>query len=427
MYDFNKVSDACVKCGKCIPDCTIHQINPDEVTSPRGFLDLVGAYQRGELELDKNAKDIFEKCFLCTTCVSVCPNKLEVDFAIENVRRDIAKKFGIAWYKRAYFFLLRHHLIMDWMFALGSVFTPLLFKNLKDKQSIKPRFSLPFVGRRVFFKLNFKSFMESYPEKTKNSKEEKAKTVAIFAGCLTNYNYTKIGSSLMEILAELKINAFIPKKQECCGAPAFFTGDFKTVESLIKKNVEYFETFIDDVDAIITPEATCGAMIKEDWEKFMRDQPEWQERIKKILPKVYLATDWLYKETNLLEHLKSFDMKNEKTITYHDPCHARKVMGVFKEPRALIGANYNLVEMSNSNQCCGFGGVTMQTEKYKFSSAVGISKAKMIENTKADVVSAECSACRMQLVNAMDREKVDVEFAHPLELIAEAIKNYKYQ
>ena len=64
MFKFNVTSDACVKCGKCIPVCTIHEVNRDEVTSPRGFLDLLGAYQRGELELDKNAKNIFESCFL---------------------------------------------------------------------------------------------------------------------------------------------------------------------------------------------------------------------------------------------------------------------------------------------------------------------------------------------------------------------------
>ena len=56
MFDNYKInSELCVKCGKCIPDCTIHKINSDEVTSPRGFIELLGAYQNGDLELDKNA------------------------------------------------------------------------------------------------------------------------------------------------------------------------------------------------------------------------------------------------------------------------------------------------------------------------------------------------------------------------------------
>ena len=101
IFNFKETSDACIKCGKCIPVCTIHNVNPDEVTSPRGFIDLLGAYQDGKLELDKNAKDIFESCFLCTNCTDVCPKSLPTDMVIEQVRNDIRKKFGIAWFKRA--------------------------------------------------------------------------------------------------------------------------------------------------------------------------------------------------------------------------------------------------------------------------------------------------------------------------------------
>ena len=58
-FDFAALSERCVKCGKCIQVCTVHGINGDEVTSPRGFVDLLGAYGRNELKLDKNAKKIF--------------------------------------------------------------------------------------------------------------------------------------------------------------------------------------------------------------------------------------------------------------------------------------------------------------------------------------------------------------------------------
>ena len=56
IFNFTETSDNCIKCGKCKSVCTIFQINQDETTSPRGFIDLLGAYERDELELDKNAK-----------------------------------------------------------------------------------------------------------------------------------------------------------------------------------------------------------------------------------------------------------------------------------------------------------------------------------------------------------------------------------
>ena len=129
--------------------------------------------------------------------------------------------------------------------------------------------------------------------------------VAIFIGCMGNYAYTNIGKSLLYILEQLQIDVLIPKKQLCCGAPAYFTGDFDTVDYLIKQNIEYFEKFIDDVDAIIIPEATCSAMIKVDYAHFFHNQPEWKRRAEDISPHIFMATDYLAKNTKLKEIIVS--------------------------------------------------------------------------------------------------------------------------
>ncbi len=425
IFNFKEVSDDCVKCGKCIPVCTIHNINRDEVTTPRGFIELLGQYQQGNLELDKSAKDIFESCFLCTNCVSVCPNSLPTDMVIEEVRADIADKFGIAWFKRVFFTLLRHRNLMNIMMKLGYTFRSCGFKDDTKRGGIIPRFPMPIIkSGRLLPSLSKISFLNKYPENIDNGGKRR---VAIFIGCLANYNYTTIGDSLIEIFKELNIDAFIPKEQMCCSAPAYFTGDFYTVEKLSKYNIEYFETFIDEVEAIIIPEATCSAMIKHDWEIFFKNRGmnDWADRAKKLNEKIFMATEWFEKFTNLKEILANRGVKFEDTITYHDACHAKKVQGVYREPRELLSQNYNIVEMSDSDRCCGFGGVTMQSEKYHFAKLAGIPKAKMIEETEAKVVSAECSACRMQISNSLHQSSVDVVFKNPIELIAEALKSEK--
>lgn len=420
LFNFTETSDACIKCGKCIPVCTIHNVNADEVTSPRGFIDLLGAYQRGQLDLDLNAKAIFESCFLCTNCVDVCPKALPTDMIIEQVRADIADKYGIAWFKRAFFFLLRHRTTMDILFKLGYVFQTCGFKIKAELNSMQPRFNLPIIKKdRLLPSMGKTSFMNSYPENIPNGGKRR---VAIFIGCLANYNYTEIGKGLLEILKVLEVDAFIPKKQLCCGAPAYFTGDFATVDHNAKKNIEYFESFIDDVEAIIIPEATCSAMIKIDYEHFFHDQPEWLERAKKLKSKIFMATEWLEQKTELNTLLASKGRSNS-VVTYHDPCHARKMQGVYQEPRRLVAQNYTITEMSDPNACCGFGGVTMQTENFHFAQAAGRPKAAMIAKTGAQIVTAECSACRMQINNSMHEANVDVVFKNPIELIAEALKD----
>ena len=420
IFDFTETSDACVKCGKCIPVCTIHNVNADEVTSPRGFIDLLGAYKRGHLELDKTAKDIFESCFLCTNCVDVCPKSLPTDMVIEQARADIAQKFGIAWYKRLFFMLLRHRWLNDLAFKLGWTFQTCGFKIRSEIDSMTSRFNLPMIKTdRLLPSLRKKSFLNSHQENIDNGGKRK---VAVFIGCLANYNYVDIGESLLEILKALEIDAFLAKDQKCCGAPAYFTGDFSTVDKNAKHNIEYFEKFGDDIEAIIVPEATCSAMLKIDYEHFFHDQPEWLERAKKIKGKIFMATEWLQNHTHL-EHLLASKKKDSKIVTYHDPCHARKMQGVYQEPRNLVRQNYKIVEMSDPNACCGFGGITMQTEKYHFAKAAGVPKAAMIEKTGADVVTAECSACRMQINNSMHNAGVETVFKNPIELIAEALRD----
>ncbi|EGT3475345.1 (Fe-S)-binding protein [Campylobacter jejuni] len=419
---FSQISDACVKCGKCIPVCTIHEENRDEITSPRGFLDLLTAYKEGSLELDKEAKKVFESCFLCTNCVEVCPSKLRVDNAIEEVRYDIAKKFGIAWYKKLIFFFLRRRKILDLVAKLGYVFQSCAFKiqNENENTGMKARFSMLFVKKgRLLTSFNKKSFLNSNPKFINNDGE---KTIGFFVGCLANYFYIDTANAVLKITKELKINVDLMKEQVCCGAPQFFTGDFKSVEVLAKKNIEYFEKKLEKLDAIIAPEATCSAMLKIDYEHFfiMQNDLDWAKRAKCVSSKIYMASEYFYKFTSLEEILKTKNKFNY-SITYHDPCHARKMQGVFKEPRELLKTNYHFVEMSNSNTCCGFGGVSMQTDYYDRALSVGLKKAQMIDESKASVVSAECSACRMQISNALEQNSSKVVFASPLELIAKAL------
>ena len=421
MFKYSDVADMCIKCGKCIPNCTIHTINPDETTSPRGFLDLLKGVEEGEIEIDKNTKDIFESCFLCNQCVEICPESLPIDFMIENIRKDIAKKFKIALFKRFFFFLLKNRWAYDIVNKLGYIFQTCGFKIEEEKNAIRAKFSLPLLKKgRLLPSIKKRSFLKKYPEQIKA--KNPTKKVAIFIGCMANYNYTEVGDALIKILKFLDIDIFIPKKQLCCAAPAYFTGDFKTTEELIKYNIEFFESFIDEIDAILVPEATCTAMLKKDYEEYISKymDKKWQKRHKKIKEKIFGTTEWLYKYTNLKEKLKN---KQKEIITYHNSCHFGRVFNIKKEPRELLKQIYQINEMKDPNMCCGFGGITIQTEKFDLAIKAGEKKAKIIKQTKANIISAECSACRMQITEQLDKIGDNKIFKHPLELIAKTIKD----
>ena len=174
---------------------------------------------------------------------------------IEEVRADIADKFGIAWFKKGFFFLLRNRKIMDLVMKFGYMFKTCALAEDDKGRGLRARFALPMVKKgRLLPSMAKTSFLNSYPEEMPAaSQEKKNPRVALFIGCLANYNYTGIGDSLVEILAKLNIDVFIPKKQLCCGAPAYFTGDMSSVEYMTKKNIEYFESFMDECDAMLIP------------------------------------------------------------------------------------------------------------------------------------------------------------------------------
>ena len=417
-FDFSAISDMCVKCGKCKPNCTIFKISGDEVRSPRGFLDLIGAYNRGEMKLDKNAKSIFESCFLCTNCVEACPASLPVDEMIENVRFDLAQKYGISWYKRLFFYLLRHRWVMDFAARLGYVFKSCGFRE-HDNDTMQPKFALPMLKKeRLLPNPSKKSFLNSHPEIIKNGERQ----VGIFIGCMANYAYTDTGEGLLKILKELGISAHLMKKQVCCAAPAYFTGDFATVEANAKKNIAYFEKVLESCEAIICPEATCSAMLKVDYERFFEHDEHWRERAKKVMSKLYLATEYFVKFTNLEQILEQKTEGKEKpALVYHDPCHARKMQGVWREPRALLSHIFELKNSGDETSCCGFGGVTTQSQNYHLARAAGLSRANTLSKAGANVVSAECSACKMQLNNSLNLANSELRCKNPIELIAAAL------
>lgn len=492
-FDFSRVSDACVKCGKCRPDCTIFKVSRDEVRSPRGFLDLAGAYQRGELELSKEAKATFESCFLCTTCVTQCPTNLPVDEVIEHLRADLAEKYGIAWYKRLFFWLTKHRRVMDFLARVGYYFVPCAFKHQDEPscggcakktrsnsvltkpafaaREMKPRFSLPFLNaERTLPTVSKRSFLNSHPELIDNGG---SRQVGIFIGCMANYAYTNVGESLLEICKKLKLNVHLMKQQSCCGSPAYFTGDLKTARELAKRNVAYFEEVLKTCEVIICPEATCSAMLNSDYARILASDEQWARRADTVCAKVLMASEFFAKKSNLKEILRQNALKKvaqiaaagdltgensaaesasgenltqknltgensaQKTadnatqkadfsrlkVTYHDACHAKKVQNIFKEPRELLREVCDIHEMQDLTSCCGFGGVTMQTQNYRLAREVGVARAKQIDSVKeAQVVAAECSACRLQLNNSLGLINSELRVKNTVELIAEGLK-----
>lgn len=418
-FDYQALASKCVKCAKCIPECTIHNIKGDEINSPRGFIELLASYDRGDINYSKALHDTFNSCFLCYSCTHVCPSKIRVDEAIENMRFDLAQKHGISFYKKAIFYALSHRKLMDIFAKMGYVFSPCYAK--KAQNGAKLKFSVPFMKKgKLIPSFSKKSFLNSNQKEFYDNGGDI--NVGFFVGCLSNYFYTDTAFAMLGVCKALKINVDILKSQHCCGAPAYFTGAFDSTYEVAKQNVDYLSQKLEKLDFVVVPEATCHAMIKLDYEHlFTRFEDKiYLDKIKSIKDKILLTSDFFANHTNAPK-LAQISQKQDIKVTYHDPCHAYKMQGVYKQSRALL-SGYTLKEQSKAGVCCGFGGVSMQTEYAKNAQNAGKLKVELLKQTQADIVSAECSACRMQISSSLDENNVDMKFYHPLELLLKTIE-----
>ena len=92
------------------------------------------------------------------------------------------------------------------------------------------------------------------------------------------------------------------------------------------------------------------------------------------------------------------------TVTYHDACAGLRELGVKAQPRALLArvSGVALTEMSQAEQCCGFGG-TFAVKFGEISSHIAERKCADIEATRADAVVLGDLGCMLNIEGRLRR------------------------
>jgi glycolate oxidase iron-sulfur subunit len=189
------------------------------------------------------------------------------------------------------------------------------------------------------------------------------------------------------------------------------SGERDGARELASKNIEVFEQA--DVDYVIINAAGCGSTLKEYGELF-RGEPEWHARAEAFSDKVRDISEFLVQIGLRTEGLGELKLK----VTYQDPCHLVHGQGIRNQPRALLNAipGLELVEMLESDQCCGSAGIYNITH-YDLSMRILEPKLGNIERTGASVVVAPNPGCAMQIAGGLRKRGDDVQVAHVVDLL----------
>ena len=106
-------------------------------------------------------------------------------------------------------------------------------------------------------------------------------------------------------------------------------------------------------------------------------------------------------------------------VTYHDSCHLFRNLHVADQPRKLIAniRGIQLVEMENSEKCCGFGG-TFSIKYPDISTAILAEKVDNIIATGADAVVGCDISCLMNIQGMLSRRNSEIKTLHLAQLLA---------
>ena len=233
--------------------------------------------------------------------------------------------------------------------------------------------------------------------------------LTIFASCLGDRVWPQAAVALERIATAAGFSVGFPKDQWCCGLIAANAGDFDTGHKL---TTELAASLRDSKGPIVTPSASCfGA--------FTIDAPEWGTAPNvEVRRRMRDSTRFVLELLEARPEIVDAERMSLK-IAYHDSCQSLRQLGLKQEPRRLLElAGYEVVDLPDISNCCGFGG-TFSLEWPAVADRLAQWKLDAIAKTGCEVVASDNPGCLMHIAEAARARGMRLRVAHVVELVAE--------
>ncbi len=409
---FRSDVEQCMKCGFCGYFCPIYREEREEKGLARGKDQLIRFALEGEQELSKGFYEAIDNCLLCKTCVQYCPAKTRIDHAVTAARADYAAEKGLPASKSLVFrYLLPNRRLFGAALRLASWLQFVLPRGEGGFRHL-PQFLSALGAGRAIPEIAPRFLRKTLPERNPAPGEPKCR-VGFFSGCATEYVFPDVGHRMVDVLRALDCEVVFDRRQGCCGAPVYFSGDFRTGRKLARRNVEAFE----GCDYVVTGCATCGSALR-DYPTYLAETPGEKQRFEQFAAKVRDFNEFVIDVAAAdLGRLRLKPRFQGKKVTWHDPCHLARHQGVSAQPRAILKSldGLEFVEMPEADRCCGLGG-SFSITHYDVSKKIADHKVDAVAASGADAVVTACPGCMIQLRDALSRHGKAVAVLHVGEL-----------
>lgn len=410
----------CMRCGMCQAVCPVYAETGREADVARGKLALLDGLIQEMFKDPKGVNDRLTRCLLCGSCSANCPSGVKALDIFVKARAILAGYMGLSPLKKAIFrgMLVRPEFfdsLVEWSSKLQGIFV----KPVDDLLGTSCGRMFSPTGERHFKALAPTPFHQMVKPMNTDPGASGLK-VAFFTGCVIDKVFPNIGQTVMRTMEHHGIGMFLPGEFACCGIPALSCGDTAAFDKLVRYNLRKFAT--ESYDFLITACATCTSTIKKLWPIMTGELSEQErEQVAAIASKTLEISQFLVDEVGVRQvDSKSDDQKI--LLTYHDPCHLKKSLGVAMQPRTLLKANprYRFKEMVEPDRCCGMGG-SFNLQHYDISAAIGKRKRENIVESGCRVVATSCPACMMQMSDMLSQAGDRIQVRHAIEVYAESL------
>src|SRR4051794_25341240 len=162
-----------------------------------------------------------------------------------------------------------------------------------------------------------------------------------------------------------------------------------------------FERVFEPFEAIVSPSASCVAMVRE--------------RCPAVADRVFELTELLVDRLGVVDVGATFPHR----VTLHPTCHSLRLLKLGDRPQRLLEAvrGLELVPLDEPQECCGFGG-TFAVKNADTSMAMLSDKLRRILDTRAEVCTAADNSCLMHIGGALRRQRTGVRAMHLAEILA---------
>ena len=237
--------------------------------------------------------------------------------------------------------------------------------------------------------------------------------VALFVTCFNDTMFPETGKAVVRLLERLGHQVEFPDEQTCCGQMHYNTGYQREAVPLARRFVEVFAGY----EAVVTPSGSCAGMVRELYPRLAADAGDHAlaARVADLAPRVFELSELLVRRLGVTDVGAYYPHR----VTYHPTCHSLRVLKVGDAPLRLLRAvrGIDLVELPQSQECCGFGG-TFAVKNADTSMAMLSDKLRHVLDTRAEVCTAGDNSCLMHIGGALSRQRTGVRAVHLAEILA---------